>query len=206
MTRRWSAAVLWVLVSATAGCCEKASFDEGKNPALAKSPMPVHRLADAKPADLDRDLRAASLVFVGRLLAADFRWYPGSGVAAISASTRWAKLRTLKGHYRGCKIEVLGLMVGRDFPMEESADGYRLSPSYLLVGRDYVVVAIKASLGGAANDPVVRFLYSHHLDPNFWLHYRDPQHYYVGGDGLGVWPATPENVSGIEARLAGTKP
>ena len=202
MTRRWSAAVLLVLVSATGGCCENASVDEENSLALANSPMPVHRLTDAKPADLDRYLRAASLVFVGRLLSADFRWYPGAGVAAISASMRWAKLRTLRGHDWGCRIEVLGLMVGRDFPMEESAYGYRLSPRYLLLGRDYVVAARKASLSGPPDNPVGRLLFS----LNSWLFHREPEQYYVGGDGLEVWPATPENVSGIEARLAGMKP
>jgi hypothetical protein len=144
--------------------------------------MPVHRLADAKSTDLDRALRDATLVFVGRLRSADFRWHPPSGVFAFTASMRWTKLRTLKGHDGHRTIEVLCVTVGADLPLERAADGMsRLSPSYLLVGQDYVVVTRKVNLSGLP---------------------RDRLRYYLAGDGVEVWPAVQENISGLEARLA----
>jgi hypothetical protein len=185
VTRRSSAAMLLLCTLSAVGCSGNESAEEAGNRPPAQVAMPVHRLADAKSTDLDRALRAASLVFVGRLRSADFRPFPGSGVFMITASMRWTKLRTLKGHDDHRTIEVF-CTAGKDVPVERSADGlYRLSPSYLLVGQDYVIVTTK-----------LRFAALSH----------DMPRYYVGGDGLGVWPATQENISGLEARLVSTKP
>jgi hypothetical protein len=178
--------MLLLCALSAAGCSENESIEDATNKVHGQMAMPVHRIADAKSTDIEVALRDASLVFVGRLLSADFRSYPGSGVFVITASTRWTKLRILKGHDYHRTIEVFCITVGDDVPIERTVDGgYRLSPSYLLAGRDYVVVARKRRISGLPRDPLL---------------------YYIGGDGLGVWPATGENISELQARLAGGRP
>lgn len=180
VTRQSSAAILFLCALSAVGCSGNESAEEAENWPPAQLTMSVHRLSDAKSTDLDETLRNATLVFVGRLRSADFRSNPASGYYAFTASTRWTKLRTLKGHDDHRTIEVLCVTVGADLPLERTGYGYRLSPSYLLVGQDYVVVTTK-------------------------LHFSDVGdglRYFIGGGGLDVWPAVQENISGLEARLA----